>query len=75
MLLPDNIHPEDSLYYIGSKVLKELKLYREKNILEVYATIKEIDNISFSVFVLTLDWLYLIEAVEVDEKGVLKLCI
>lgn len=74
MLLPDNIHPELSIYYNGSLILNELKKTSHQTIMDIYYTIREENGMSFSVFVLSLDWLYLIEAAQITEEGIVKKC-
>ncbi len=74
MLLPDNIHPENSIYYNGSLVLKELQVSNSQDIISLYEKVKANKEISFTVFVLCLDWLFLINTVEFNKKGVVKLC-
>ncbi|MAD43146.1 MAG: hypothetical protein CL623_12250 [Arcobacter sp.] len=73
MLLPDNIHPELSIYYNGSVVLKILQHNDNIEIIELYSKVKEIQEMSFSVFVLSLDWLYLIDVAILQNEKV-KLC-
>lgn len=75
MLLPDNIHPELSIYYSGSIVLSELKKESNQNILELYKLVKDVNNMSFSTFILSLDWLYLIDVAKIKEDGVVELCL
>ena len=75
MLLPDNIHPELCVYYNGAMLFKELKEQNSQPILDLYSRIKITTDISFSTFILSLDWLYLINAAKVDEKGCVELCI
>jgi len=73
MLLPDNIHPELTIYYNGSIVLDALQNNDNIEMLELYSKVKEIKNMSFSIFVLSLDWLYLID-VAILQKEKVKLC-
>lgn len=75
MLLPDNIHPELSIYYNGALVLNELKKKDNQPIMNLYQHIKETLDMSFPTFVLCLDWLYLIEAAKVNERGCIELCL
>lgn len=75
MLLPDNIHPELSIYYTGSVILTELEKKTEQMLLELYCNVKNSNNMSFSVFVLSLDWLYLIQLAQISEKGVVRKCL
>ncbi len=73
MLLPDNIQPENSIYYNGAIVLQVLQKNNKLEMLDLYNRVKQIRNISFPVFVLCLDWLYLINAAELKRKKV-ELC-
>lgn len=75
MLLPDNIHPEISIYYNGYIILKELKLKTIQQIFELYQKVKNINNMSFPIFMLSLDWLYLIDIVKINEEGWIELCL
>ena len=74
MLLPDNIHPELSIYYNGALVLSELKKNGCQSILQLFSNIKVKVDMSFSTFLLCLDWLYLIDAAKVNERGEIELC-
>ncbi len=75
MLLPDNIHPELSIYYNGSFVLEELKKSDNQSIMDLYQNVKGKNEMSFPTFMLCLDWLYLIEAAKINEKGCVQLCL
>ena len=74
MLLPDNIHPELSIYYTGAIVLEELQISSVQQIMDLYQKVKNKKEMSFSTFVLSLDWLYLIEVAKLNEKGEVELC-
>jgi hypothetical protein len=74
MLLPDNIHPENTVYYNGAFVLQELQSARKLSILDLYQRVKQSRNMTFSLFVLCLDWLYLISAAEINKSGEIELC-
>lgn len=73
MLLPDNIHPENSIYYNGAIVIKVLQENDKLEMLELYSKVKEVRQMSFPVFVLCLDWLYLINVAEL-KRGKVELC-
>lgn len=74
MLLPDNIHPNNSIYYNGALVLDVMQQYKRLSIVDLFLKLQEKEAISFPVLVLCLDWLYLINTVEVDNKGEVRLC-
>ena len=73
MLIPDNIRPEDSIYYNGAKVLEIILLERRITIAELYVRLREKLNISFATMLLSLDWLYMIDCVVV-KNGEVVLC-
>jgi hypothetical protein len=73
MLLPDNVHPENSIYYNGAIVLQVLQKLIKIEMLELYNKVNQVQNMSFPVFILCLDWLYLIDAAELKNEKV-ELC-
>ena len=71
MLMPDNIRPKNSIYYNGALVLKVLQETKEQEPLELYqAVLKEV-KMSFSVYILCLDWLYLINVAKLKKEKVI----
>lgn len=74
MLLPDNIHPENTIYYNGAFVLETIKSSSPNNILDLYQATKAKKEMSFSIFVLCLDWLYLLDIAETNDNGEIRLC-
>jgi hypothetical protein len=74
MLLPDNIHPDNSIYYNGAFVLESLKGEKRYTMLDLYQETKARKPMSLSVFVLCLDWLYLLDVVKINLKGEIELC-
>lgn len=70
MLLPDNIHPENSIYYNGAFLIQVLKNKNNLDILELYQEVKELKNMSFPVFILCIDWLYLANIAELNDGGI-----
>lgn len=74
MLLPDNIHPEQSIYFNGSFVLQELQKKSKQNLLDLYQNVKEQRNMTFPVFILCLDWLFLLNISLLNDSGEIELC-
>lgn len=72
MLLPDNVHPELSIYYNGALVLRILNQKKCQTVVELFWRAKSENGMSFPTFVLSLDWLYLVEVAQANEKGVIK---
>jgi hypothetical protein len=75
MLLPDNVHPEQSVYYNASIVLKYLFHAKEIEVFDLYVNIGAGKTMSIPTYFLSLDWLYLIGLVECNKMGGIKLCI
>ncbi|MDD4181356.1 MAG: hypothetical protein PHE87_06990 [Victivallaceae bacterium] len=74
MLLPDNIHPERTIYVNGAFVLKELQQHNRINFLELYMKVKANIDMSIFVFSLSLDWLYLIGVIKINKNQEVELC-
>jgi len=74
MLLPDNIHPEHSIYYNGAIVLQVLQDQTKQNLLDLYQNVKQKRDMTFSVFVLSLDWLFLLNVAVINNNGKVELC-
>ncbi len=70
MLMPDNIRPENSIYYNGGLVLQVLLKKVRVNVLDLYYEVQKIRKMSFSVFILCIDWLYLIDAAIIKDEEV-----
>jgi len=74
MLFPIDMKPENSLYYYGAMIIKELSQGDTIDVIGLYSSLKKKIKISLISYSLTLDWLYMIESVYVDEKGGVNLC-
>lgn len=74
MLLPDSIHPKHSIYYTGAVVLKALQANGTMSLADLYVAVRESDGMSFNLLMLSLDWLYLINAALLTENGEVALC-
>ena len=74
MLLPENMQPEISIYYNGAMILKELKSSISNSTIDIYQIVREKYEMTFPIFLLSLDWLYLINIASIEEKGDMILC-
>lgn len=75
MLIPDNIHPEQTIYFNGAFVLKVIQEHREMDMLDLYIETATYRDMSIPVFVLCLDWLFLLNLVKIDDLGKVELCL
>ncbi|WPO67184.1 ABC-three component system middle component 6 [Acinetobacter haemolyticus] len=71
-------HPNLSIYRLGGSLISILtnSPLEKFDVLYLYDSFKEItsNDISFGYFMLTLDWLYLLNLVELTENGDIKKC-
>lgn len=74
MLLPDNIQPEHSVYFNGAYVLQALKQNQSSNLLELFLHTQKQREMSMPLFVLCLDWLFLLNVVSISHQGKIELC-
>jgi hypothetical protein len=74
MLLPDNVHPENTLMYNGALIMKALKIEGETTLLDLYFEAKKENKMTMALFVLSLDWLFLADCVTFNEYGGVTLC-
>ena len=74
MLLPDNIHPEQSIYYNGALVLHIMQKHGSLELLDLYVEVRGSREMSMPVLVLCLDWLYLLNLVTLNDHGRVELC-
>ncbi|MBK1855493.1 hypothetical protein JO972_11025 [Verrucomicrobiaceae bacterium 5K15] len=75
MIVGKDTHPERKVYYWGALVLEVLSSSKEDhlNSFAVYENLKSNHDISAELFLLTLDWLYLVGAID-GEKGRIQKC-
>ncbi len=74
MLVPDNIHPEQTIYFNGAFVLRAIQEHRELDMFDLYIQTTTKREMSMPVFVLCLDWLFLLNLITLNDRGKVKLC-
>ncbi len=76
MIISKDINPERDFYYLGAKVIDVLSQNKNKDfsLIDIYAIIKESENISLNLFSLTLDWLFIAGAISKIENGKIITC-
>lgn len=75
MIINKDIRPDRKIYYIGALVIDVLKENEEDAVdhLSVFEELQERESITAEVFLLALDWLYLLGAIRL-EQGILRKC-
>jgi hypothetical protein len=76
MIVSKDTHPERDFYYLGAKVIEIISKTDESNLnfFEIFEKLNASEKVSVNLFVLTLDWLYLIGAINKLEKGRIAKC-
>lgn len=74
MLVPDNVHPEQTVYFNGAYVLRAIQRHRLMEIVDLYFETISQRQMSLPMFILCLDWLFLIDLVTLDDHGKVILC-
>jgi hypothetical protein len=65
---------KNSIYFNGAKVLKVLKENPKLNLLDLFQLVKLQKDMDFAVFILCLDWLYLVDFIILNKEGEIELC-
>lgn len=74
MLLPENIHPNNSLYLAGGFVLKALESFDEAGLMDLYIESRKLHDMPMPLFVLALDWLFLVGLISHNADGSIISC-
>jgi len=74
MLVPDNIHPEQTIYFNGALVLKAIKEIQTIDMLDLYIKTNSEREMSMPVFLLCLDWLFLLDLITLNNQGKVERC-
>ncbi len=78
MILPQDITPEKSMYVMGSRIIqilnKEPHNVDPKLVYDKYSLIHPETKITYNYFLYALDWLYILNAIELTENLAIKKC-
>jgi hypothetical protein len=74
MLVPDNIHPEQTIYFNGAFVLKIIQEHHVMDMLDLYVQTTSEQDMTMPVFVLCLDWLFLLNVITLNDNGMVERC-
>jgi hypothetical protein len=76
MIVSKNTHPERDLYYLGAKMIEVLNSSdkEEWDYFDLFIEIHRKEKISFNLFSLTLDWLFILSIIRQGKNGGIKKC-
>lgn len=74
MIVSKNIHPERNLYFTGAILLSLLEdsFDEDVDIFSLYQKANVNSKMSVKVMLLTLDWLFLLGSVKINEGRIVK---
>jgi len=74
MIISNEINPEKQLYYLASLILNEFKNKEtlELDFFKLYSELKIKNNISMNLFAFSLDWLFILGAIEINKEKIIK---
>jgi hypothetical protein len=75
VILNKDVRPDRKIYYIGSLIIEKLMVSPGQSVdyLSIYEGLREEEDITSEIFFLTLDWLFLLGAIKLEE-GVVRKC-
>jgi hypothetical protein len=79
MILPQDIIPEKSMFVMGSRILQILdkephNLIDPKIVYDKYISLHPEVKINYNYFLYALDWLYILNAIELTSNMRIKKC-
>lgn len=74
MIINKNTNPQKDLYYIGALLIDILNDSRQQKIefFKIFQILNEKEKISINLFVLAIDWLFLMKIVDFKKGEVIK---
>lgn len=76
MIISKDVNPLRDFYYLGAKIIEVIENTKaeEHDFFSIYEVLKSKEEISFSLYTLTLDWLYIIGAIDKPKNGKVVKC-
>jgi len=76
MIVDTDTNPQNQVYYIGALVLDVLKKQQDVNFdfFDVFQHLNGTNRISMGLYMLALDWLFVINAIRNNKDGGLEKC-
>lgn len=75
MLLPDNIHPDNTIYYNAIYLIQCIQTKDRFTFDELLLQTRQLKDMSMAIFILCLDWLFLLNFIQLDDDGNISKCL
>lgn len=74
MIISRDLNPQRELYYLGAQVIEILNSSKgTPDFFDVFQNLKQKEDVSMNLFILTIDWLYLLGIVD-SKEGIIEKC-
>ncbi len=78
MIISNSIRPQNTIYYLGAKLIQCIQSQRSKILdsIILFENLQKLvpSKVSFVQYMYTLNWLFLIDLVEINDKGDIVIC-
>lgn len=74
MLIPDNVHPEATVYFNAAAVLQVIRSVKALGVIDLYVAVKTQRFMTIPMFILCLDWLFLLGVIKLNTHGEIESC-
>jgi hypothetical protein len=76
MIISKSIHPERDLYFLGAKTIEVMSSSdkEEWDCFDLFADLKQKQKISINLFLLVLDWLFILQVIQKSANGRIRKC-
>ncbi|GLF86380.1 ABC-three component system middle component 6 [Bacillus safensis] len=73
MIIDRDSNPKDTVYYISACILEIISLNKH-NVEDLYETLKKRynDSLEYTIYLLSLDFLFLIDKISISKEGFLN---
>ena len=74
MIIDKDTNPTKDIYYLGAQLLEVLDSYKSNTIdlFEAFRLFNQKIKISMGLFILILDWLFILGSVRLNNKDIIK---
>jgi hypothetical protein len=76
MIVSKNTHPERDLYYLGAATIEVLNSSEQEewDYFDLFLALNQKKKITFNLFSLVLDWLFILNVIQQGSNGGIKKC-
>lgn len=75
-IVSKDANPKNSVYFLGAQVIESLKSFEglEIDFFELFREVNKKQRVSMQLYLLTIDWLFILGIVKINTQGELIKC-